>query len=191
MSSRSKPDPTLNYCVVIEHPEAEWGRSRPRREQLGWEAHAAFIDGLANQGVVVLGGPVGDPDYGPALLVVAAGSEDQVRNHFADDPWIDTILTITGIQRWSIWIGVLPGCQENPQSPHRGVGAVISSLTQNMARASAPRGAVWAAATRLASPETSRTKSLPFSQLCFGLRSQLIAAFGWAGMCGPARAPVM
>lgn len=40
-------------------------------------------------------------------------------------------------------------------------------------------------------PETSRTKSLAFSQLCFGLRSRLTAAFGWVGMCGPASAPVM
>jgi hypothetical protein len=55
----------------------------------------------------VLGGPLGGPDYGPALLVLAAGSEDEVRNHHADDPWIGTILTVESMQQWSIWIGTL------------------------------------------------------------------------------------
>lgn len=57
---------------------------------------------------VVLGGPLGDPDYGPALLVFAAEHEDDVRRHLADDPWTDTILTVERIERWSIWVGSLP-----------------------------------------------------------------------------------
>ena len=99
----------MPHFLVHEIPGPEWDRSTPRREQLGWAAHAAFIDSLFDQRVVVLGGPVGDPDYGPALLVVAAENEDQVRTHLADDPWNGTILTIERIQRWSIWIGDLPG----------------------------------------------------------------------------------
>jgi uncharacterized protein YciI len=96
------------HFLVTEVPGPEWDRSRPRREQLDWDAHAAFIDGLADQGVVVLGGPLGDPDYGPALLLVAAGSVADVHNHLADDPWLGTILTIESIQHWSIWIGTPP-----------------------------------------------------------------------------------
>jgi uncharacterized protein len=83
--------------------------SRRRREQASWDEHAAFIDSLAEQGVVVLGGPLGDPDYGPALLVVAAESEEDVPKRLADDPWLGTILNIDSVQRWSIWIGTLPG----------------------------------------------------------------------------------
>jgi len=97
----------LQHFLVTEVPGAGWDRSRPRREQVGWDAHAAFIDSLADQGVVVLGGPVGDPDYGPALLVVTAESEADVQKQLADDPWLGTILSIASIQRWAIWIGAL------------------------------------------------------------------------------------
>jgi hypothetical protein len=38
-----------------------------------------------------------------------AGSEEDVRKHLADDPWLGTILTVENIQLWSIWIGALPG----------------------------------------------------------------------------------
>ena len=44
----------------------------------------------------------------PALLVLAAGSDGETRQRLACDPWLDTILTIQSIQRWSIWIGSLP-----------------------------------------------------------------------------------
>ena len=69
----------------------------------------AFIDGLAEQGVIVLGGPVGDPDFGPALLILAAESEDEVYTHLSEDPWLNTTLRVENVQRWSIWIGSLPG----------------------------------------------------------------------------------
>ncbi len=45
----------LQYFLVTEILGPEWDRSRPRREQLGWDAHAAFVDSLADQGAVVLG----------------------------------------------------------------------------------------------------------------------------------------
>jgi hypothetical protein len=35
-------------------------------------------------------------------------SEEDVRKHLGDDPWLGTILTVENIQRWSIWIGALP-----------------------------------------------------------------------------------
>ena len=56
-----------------------------------------------------MGGPVGDPDFGPAVLVFAAESEAEVGKRLADDPWTNTILTVESIQPWSIWIGSLAG----------------------------------------------------------------------------------
>jgi uncharacterized protein YciI len=97
------------YFLVTEVPGPAWDDARPRREQDGWEEHAAFVDGLAEAGVVVLGGPLGDPDYGPALLVFNDESEEAIRKRLADDPWMDTILTVESIQPWSIWVGTLPG----------------------------------------------------------------------------------
>ncbi len=59
--------------------------------------------------MIVLGGPLGDPDFGPALLVFAAESESEVHARLSDDPWLNTILRVENVQRWSIWIGSLPG----------------------------------------------------------------------------------
>ena len=97
------------YFLVSEVPGPAWDHSRPRREQSGWDEHAAFVDRLAEEGLIVLGGPVGAPEVGPALLVVDAAGEDEIRKRLAADPWMDTILTVESIQRWSIWVGIPPG----------------------------------------------------------------------------------
>ena len=98
-----------DYFLVTEIPGPAWAHRRPRREQDAWDEHAAFVDGLAKEGLVVLGGPLGDPNFGPAVLVFRADSEAEIRRRLADDPWMDTILTIESIQPWSIWVGTPVG----------------------------------------------------------------------------------
>jgi len=98
-----------DYFLVTEVPGPAWDRSRPRREQDGWDEHAQFVDGLSREGLVVFGGPLGDPDAGPALLVFHTESEADIRRWLADDPWMDTILRIESILPWSIWVGTPPG----------------------------------------------------------------------------------
>jgi uncharacterized protein YciI len=97
------------FFLVTEVPGPHWDHSRARREQDWWDAHAAFVDQLAEEGVVALGGPLGNPAKGPALLVFRAESQEEVRKRLADDPWMDTILTVESIRPWSIWVGSLPG----------------------------------------------------------------------------------
>jgi hypothetical protein len=78
---------------------------RPRREQDGWDAHAAFMDELVEDGFIVLGGPVGnDVDTGPVLQVVRAESEQAVRERLARDPWPEELLKIERIEPWSVWL---------------------------------------------------------------------------------------
>ena len=98
-----------DWFLVTQVAGPAWDYSRPRREQDGWDEHAAFVDGLAAEGLIVLGGPVGDPDVGPVLVVFEAESEAEIRRRLADDPWMDTILTVETIQPWSIWVGTPPG----------------------------------------------------------------------------------
>jgi uncharacterized protein YciI len=93
-----------DYFLVERAKGAAWDHSRPRREQAGWDAHAAFMDGLAEQGVVVLGGPVGEGDGDNALLVVDADSEAEVRARLAGDPWGEDMLTFESIRPWSVWL---------------------------------------------------------------------------------------
>jgi len=99
----------LQYFLVTEIPGPEWDRSRPRREQLGWDAHAAFVDSLADQGAVVVGGPVGDPDYGPALLVAQPEAKKTSGNTSPMTPRSARSSPSRNIQLWSIWISALPG----------------------------------------------------------------------------------
>ena len=48
---------------------------------------------------------MGDVDGQHAVLVVRADSENDARAMFADDPWMDSILTIESVEPWTLWIG--------------------------------------------------------------------------------------
>jgi hypothetical protein len=88
------------YFVVIRVPGPAWDRSRSMREQEGWEPHAAFMDRLADEGFIVLGGPLGNDDR--ALHVIDAESEDEIEERVAEDPWSDEMLVIASIEPWTI-----------------------------------------------------------------------------------------
>src|SRR2546426_4881107 len=62
-----------------------WNATAPMREQALWAEHAAFMNALATEGFVVLGGPLGTGEE--VLLVIDAASEDTIRARLAADPW--------------------------------------------------------------------------------------------------------
>ena len=93
-----------DYFLVKHVPGPAWDQSRSRREQDGWDEHAAFMDGLTAEGFIVLGGPVGAGDGDYALLVVDAESEAAIRARLAADPWEDTILQTESVEPWSVWL---------------------------------------------------------------------------------------
>lgn len=97
-----------DYYLVRRARGPAWDHSRGRREQRGWDEHAAFMDELTEDGVVVLGGPVGEGDGEDALLVVDLESEAAIRACLADDPWGDDMLTIRSVEPWSVWLGAPP-----------------------------------------------------------------------------------
>jgi uncharacterized protein YciI len=92
------------YFLVRETCGPAWDPARGRREQEGWDEHAAFMDKLVEDGFVFLGGPVGDVDVGDPLLVVEAEDEAAVTARLAQDPWIGTVLTIRSIEPWTVWL---------------------------------------------------------------------------------------
>jgi hypothetical protein len=93
------------YAVTQLHGPA-WDPSRGLREQQAWDEHAAFMDGLFDDGFVVLGGPLGDSR---ALLVVVADSERDVRERLARDPWRPMrMLDVEGVEQWNVLLGELP-----------------------------------------------------------------------------------
>jgi hypothetical protein len=64
----------MMFLVVVRRSGPEWDRSKPLEEQSGWDEHAAFMDGLVDDGVVVLGGPLSDEER--VAHAVQAESED-------------------------------------------------------------------------------------------------------------------
>jgi hypothetical protein len=47
------------FAVRLVHGPG-WDPSRQIRDQDGWDEHAAFMDGLVDDGFIILGGPAGD-----------------------------------------------------------------------------------------------------------------------------------
>jgi uncharacterized protein YciI len=92
------------YFLIREARGPAWDPARGRREQDGWDEHAAFVDALVEEGVLVLGGPLGEVDGEYAVVVARAESEDEVRRRLADDPWLGTVLRIESIEPWTLWI---------------------------------------------------------------------------------------
>jgi hypothetical protein len=88
------------YYVVLRRTGPAWDPSLPLEQQSGWDEHATFMDGLVDQGFVVLGGPLADEVR--VVLAVEAGSEQEVRATLARDPWHGTHLVIDGVDRWTI-----------------------------------------------------------------------------------------
>src|SRR5260370_14558427 len=73
-----------NFAVRLVHGP-RWDSSRQIREEEGWDGHAACMDGLVDDGFIVLGGRVGDGEQ--TLHVIEATDEDEIRASIAGDPW--------------------------------------------------------------------------------------------------------
>jgi hypothetical protein len=88
------------FLVVLRQSGPEFDRSRPLEEQSGWSEHAAFMDGLVDDGFIVLGGPLADD--GRVAHAVQAHSPQAVRETLARDPWSETHLRVDTIDPWTI-----------------------------------------------------------------------------------------
>jgi hypothetical protein len=95
-----------NFAVRLIHGRG-WDSSRPIRGQDGWDEHAAFMDGLVDDGFVIVGGPVGDGQE--TLHVVEAADENDIRVRLAQDPWASAdLLRIGAIEPWALWLDGRP-----------------------------------------------------------------------------------
>ena len=88
------------FHVVVRRSGPEYDAARPLEEQSGWDAHAACMDGLADDGFIVLGGPLGDEQR--VVHAVEAPSEEAVRETLARDPWSGSHLIVDAVEPWTI-----------------------------------------------------------------------------------------
>jgi uncharacterized protein YciI len=95
-----------NFAVRLAHGRG-WDSSRQIRDQDAWDEHAAFMDGLVDDGFIILGGPVGDGEE--TLHVVEAANERETRTRLAKDPWAQAgMLRIAAIEPWALWLDSRP-----------------------------------------------------------------------------------
>jgi hypothetical protein len=91
----------VSRFAVIRERGAAWDASRGMREQERWQEHAEFMDGLAADGFVVLGGPLGDGAR--TLLIVEAESKRTIHDRLAADPWTPMdLLRLESVERWEV-----------------------------------------------------------------------------------------
>jgi hypothetical protein len=90
------------FALTLIHGPG-WDESRQIREQQAWHDHATFMDGLVEDGLIILGGPIGDGSR--TMHVVEAASEPEVRARLSDDPWARLgLLTVGAIEPWALWL---------------------------------------------------------------------------------------
>ena len=96
----------MPWFAVTNLHGPDWDPTRGLRQQDSWDEHAAFMDGLVEDGFVLLGGPLGADR---ALLIVDATSEEEVRERLAQDPWTPMrMLVVESVERWEVLLGELP-----------------------------------------------------------------------------------
>jgi uncharacterized protein YciI len=88
------------FLVVVRRSGPEYDLSKPLEQQSGWEEHAAFMDCLAEDGFVVLGGPLADEER--VAYAIQAESEEAIRSTLGRDPWSGSHLVIETIDPWTI-----------------------------------------------------------------------------------------
>lgn len=97
------------YLAVRRVRGPAWNRALPMRSQAAWAEHAVFMNALAAEGFVVLGGPLGSGEE--VLLVIDAPTEETARARLDADPWSTaSLLEIASVEPWAVLLdGRVPG----------------------------------------------------------------------------------
>lgn len=100
----SVPVATLDLCRTSLVQARNWDNERSIRDQERWVEHARFMDGLVDDGLIVVGGgPLGSGER--TLHWVAAPDEQTVRSRLRSDPWAQMGLGEIGtIAEWALWL---------------------------------------------------------------------------------------
>ena len=105
LDTESRPSEPRLFAVLRQRG-AGWDGSRSLEEQPEWREHAAFMDGLEAEGIVLLAGPL--QDTGDALLIVRARDEQELHARLAEDPWTRSgLLRTTRCAAWTLRLGSL------------------------------------------------------------------------------------
>ena len=98
----------MTRFVVHREAGPGWTSGKGALDQPGVAEHSAFMTELAEQGFLLLAGPLDgtERDRIHALLVVEAAGEADIHARLAFDPWqgADKLRTVR-IQPWNVFVG--------------------------------------------------------------------------------------
>jgi uncharacterized protein YciI len=97
----------MSYYAVIREAGPGWTDGGIAGQHAVSE-HEAFMNELADNGFVLLGGPLAGSERARlrVLLIVDADTEAEIHRRLADDPWTSTEqLQITSIEPWNVFVG--------------------------------------------------------------------------------------
>jgi hypothetical protein len=124
------------FAVIRTHGERFRNGAR-LEDQEDWPAHAAFMDALAREGFVALGGPL--EGTAQVLLVVRAASDDEIRARLAHDPWtVKDLLRLGAITPWTLRLGTLAPTSNEKRAVLRHFLAALAYRTQKALRGAPP-----------------------------------------------------
>jgi uncharacterized protein YciI len=98
----------MSYFAVIRDAGPAWTEGKSTFEQPGVDAHAEFMNALADEGIVLFAGPLAGSEQGRirALLIVNTDSAATIVDRLAADPWAQAQrLVISSVESWNLFVG--------------------------------------------------------------------------------------
>jgi uncharacterized protein len=89
--------------AIFFTPGTAWIAGKTSREQPYWTEHAAFMDALLEDGIVIMGGPFAD--YSSIMVILAASDEGEARDLFRRDPFVvQRIFHLSSVHEWLVFL---------------------------------------------------------------------------------------
>ena len=98
----------MSYFAVNREAGPAWIDGQGAFEQPGMNDHTAFMNALADEGLVLFAGPLAGSERGRirVLLIGDAASEDEIGRRLADDPWERAKrITTVSVEPWDLIVG--------------------------------------------------------------------------------------
>jgi uncharacterized protein YciI len=98
----------MSLFAVNREAGPAWLEGKGAFDQPGVSDHAAFMDALADEGVILFAGPLAGTEGGRirVLLIADTTNEVDILQRLADDPWeLAERITTTSIEPWTLLVG--------------------------------------------------------------------------------------
>ena len=98
----------MSYYAVTRNAGPSWTDGKGAFEQAGVNDHAAFMNTLSEEGVILFAGPLAGSEHGRirVLLIADAPGEADIHRRLADDPWeLTQRVVTTTVEPWNLLVG--------------------------------------------------------------------------------------